>query len=254
MKTRKAYINKFKSYLGTNAKTIIDIYNSIQPLPAGYKLTVGKDGWCAATVSAVAYTLGYQDIIPLECSCGRMIQKAQEMGIWVENDAYVPQTGDIIMYDWQDSGKGDCTGWPDHVGAVVSVDGFGNMVIIEGNHNNTVKTRNLRVNDRYIRGYITPKYDTPTEETEPTITDEPIPITEKDDEMVYETFNDLPNDYKPEIQILIDKGVFASRTPDGAVRIGLTESAIRSMVLMVRYIKKLKVTSTSTTTTTSTIE
>ena len=66
MKTREAYINKFKSYLGTNAKTIIDIYNSIKPLPNGYRLTVGKDAWCAATVSAVAYTLGYQDIIPLE--------------------------------------------------------------------------------------------------------------------------------------------------------------------------------------------
>ena len=37
MKTRKAYINKFKSYLGTNAKTIIDIYNTIRPLPNGYK-------------------------------------------------------------------------------------------------------------------------------------------------------------------------------------------------------------------------
>lgn len=166
MKTRQEYIDKFKSYLGTNAKTIINIYNSIKPLPNGYRLTVGKDAWCAATVSAVAYTLGYQDIIPLECSCGRMVAKAQEMGIWVENDAYVPKPGDIIMYDWQDSGKGDCTGWPDHVGAVVSVDGSGNMVIIEGNYNNTVKTRNIRVNDRYIRGYITPRYDADQPEPE----------------------------------------------------------------------------------------
>ena len=169
MKTRKAYINKFKSYLGTNAKTIIDIYNSIKPLPNGYRLTVGKDAWCAATVSAVAYTLGYQDIIPLECSCGRMIDKAQEMGIWVENDAYVPKTGDIIMYDWQDSGKGDNTEWPDHVGAVVSVDGSGNMTIIEGNIRQpspTVAYRHIKVNDRYIRGYITPRYDADQPEPE----------------------------------------------------------------------------------------
>lgn len=254
MKTREAYINKFSTFLGCNAKTIINIYNTIQPLPAGYKLTVGVDAWCAATVSAVAHELGYDDIIPIECSCGRMVEKAQKMGIWVENDAFTPKPGDIILYDWQDNGKGDCTGWPDHVGAVVNVDGAGMMTIIEGNYNNTVKYRHIKVNSQYIRGYITPKYDTPAEDEKPTITDEPIPITEENDEMVYETFNDLPNDYKPEIQILIDKGVFASRTADGAVRIGLTESAIRSMVLMVRYIKKLKVTSTTTSTTTSTIE
>ena len=74
MKTREAYINKFKPYLGINAKTIIDIYNTIWPLPNGY-----KDAWCEATVSAVAYALGYQDIIPLECSCGRMVAKAHIM-------------------------------------------------------------------------------------------------------------------------------------------------------------------------------
>ena len=40
------------------------------------------------------------------------IEKAQAMGIWQENDAYVPQIGDIIMYDWDDNGNGDNTGWP----------------------------------------------------------------------------------------------------------------------------------------------
>ena len=50
-----------------------------------------------------------------------MIAKAKTAGIWAENDGYVPKTGDIIMYDWDDKGTSDCTGVADHVGFVVSV-------------------------------------------------------------------------------------------------------------------------------------
>lgn len=255
MKTRQAYINKFRSYLGANAKTIIDIYNSITPIPAGYKLTVGADSWCAATVSAVAHELGYDDIIPLECSCGRMIEKAQKMGIWVENDAYTPAPGDIILYDWQDTGKGDCTGWPDHVGAVVDVNSAGLMTIIEGNYNNTVKMRYIAVNERYIRGYICPKYD----EIEAPAPSEPAaPENEEDGEMsqeiIFETINDVPTDLRPEIQDMINKGVFMSRTESGAIRIGLSESNTRCLVLMVRYIKKLVVEANTEVHTTATLK
>lgn len=34
----------------------------------------------------------------------------QALGSWVENDAYTPEPGDYIFYDWQDSGVGDNTG------------------------------------------------------------------------------------------------------------------------------------------------
>ena len=44
-------------------------------------------------------------------------------GRWQENDAFVPQVGDVIFYDWQDSGVGDNMGAVDHVGLVVSVSG-----------------------------------------------------------------------------------------------------------------------------------
>ena len=43
------------------------------------------------------------------------------MGIWVENDAYTPSTGDMTLYDWDDNGVGDNTGSADHIGIVVSV-------------------------------------------------------------------------------------------------------------------------------------
>ena len=46
------------------------------------------------------------------------------MGIFIENDSYVPKTGDIIFYDWADNGVGDNTGVPDHVGIVVTVSGI----------------------------------------------------------------------------------------------------------------------------------
>ena len=36
------------------------------------------------------------------------------MGIWVENDAYIPDTADIIMYNFNDSGVGDNKNWPIH--------------------------------------------------------------------------------------------------------------------------------------------
>ena len=124
-----------------------------------YKMTV-NDPWCATATSAAYIASGLADIFPcVECSCGNMIELARKAGIWVENDAYVPKTGDTILYDWGDSGKGDCTGWPDHVGLVASVSG-NTIRVIEGNMSNTVGYRNLNVNGRYIRGFITPKFST----------------------------------------------------------------------------------------------
>lgn len=63
------------------------------------------------------------------------------------------------MYDWNDTGKGDCTGWPDHVGIVEKVEGK-RMTIIEGNLNKEVGRRTIEVDGRYIRGFICPKYST----------------------------------------------------------------------------------------------
>ena len=73
------------------------------------------------------------------------------------NDAFVAQPGDIIMYDWGDSGKGDCIGWPDHVGLVVDTDGT-TMTIVEGNKAERVGIRKLKYNSKNIRGFIVPKY------------------------------------------------------------------------------------------------
>lgn len=159
---RQNYVNTAISFLGCKEsdgshKKIIDIYNGHKPLARGYAVKY-TDSWCATFVSAMTIKCGLTDIIPTECGCGQMIQLFQKLGAWIENDAHTPQTGDIIFYDWDDSGAGDCTGWPEHVGIVVSVTG-GNMKIIEGNKSDSVSYRNMSVNSRYIRGYGVPKYN-----------------------------------------------------------------------------------------------
>lgn len=155
VKVMQSWIGKKES--NGSHKSIIDTYNSHKPLARGYKVKY-TDSWCATTVSAAAITLGYTDIIPTECSCGQMIALLKNKGVWMENDAYTPNPGDIIMYDWDDSGKGDNTGWPEHVGLVEKVSN-GVITVIEGNLNNTVGRREIKVNAKNIRGYGVPKYD-----------------------------------------------------------------------------------------------
>lgn len=138
-------------------RQIIDAYNSIQPLPGGYKMSY-SDPWCAAFVSAVAQVCGCTNVVFPECSCDRMIGRYQAAGRWVEDDAHIPLPGEVIFYDWQDSGVGDCTGSADHVGLVVEVSG--NVItVIEGNKADAVGYRYIEVNSWYIRGYGVPDYD-----------------------------------------------------------------------------------------------
>ena len=157
----KAWIGKKES--DRTHREIIDIYNSYKPHPRGYKMTY-EAPWCATTVSAIAIKLGYTGIIPVECSCSKMIELAKKMGSWVESDGRTPKPGDIIMYDWDDNGKGDNTGSPDHVGIVEKVVNT-KITVIEGNYSNAVKRRYLEVNGKYIRGYIVPKYDAEPKKT-----------------------------------------------------------------------------------------
>lgn len=139
-------------------KYIIDIYNSQKKFPRGTKMQYDW-AWCAATWSALAVKLGYEKIMPIEISCYYIIEIAKKMGCWVETDSYVPKPGDAILYDWDDSGRGDNKNGADHIGTVVYVNkSSGYMVVTEGNYSNAVKKRTISINGRYIRGFITPKY------------------------------------------------------------------------------------------------
>ena len=158
---REKVVNLAKEWLGKNEgdgshRSIIDIYNNHKPLARGYKVKY-TDAWCATTVSALAIKLGCTDIIPTECGCNPMIQLFKNIGEWVENDAYIPSPGDIIFYDWDDNGVGDCTGGSEHVGVVEYVSN-GYITIIEGNKNDAVGRRKIPVNGKFIRGFGVPKY------------------------------------------------------------------------------------------------
>lgn len=160
--TREKIVAQARSWIGCKEsdgshKKIIDVYNSHTPRARGYKLKY-EDSWCAGFASACAIACGATDIIPTEVGCQKQIGLFQSKGIWVEDDAYVPQPGDYIFYDWQDTGAGDNKGNSDHVGIVEKVvDGV--ITVIEGNYSNSVKRRTLKVNGKYIRGYGVPKYD-----------------------------------------------------------------------------------------------
>lgn len=173
MYSRSKVVELINSWIGKNEadgsyKEIIDTYNTLKNPPRGTKMSYNW-AWCACTWSALAIKLGYVDIMPIEISCGKLIEQAKAMGCWQENDAYVPLPADAVLYDWEDNGVGDDTGWPDHVGTVTYVNKeAGYMTVAEGNYDNSVKVRTISLNGRYIRGFITPKYD---DNAIPTITE-----------------------------------------------------------------------------------
>lgn len=166
---RKTIVDTAKAWLGYNEKDgsykkIFDVYNQGR-IPGSYYMR-GLDPWCAAYVSAVFMKAGKVNMIYPSCSCPTMVNGAISKGIWVEDDSYVPERGDIIFYNWNDDGKGDCTRGASHVGIITDVNS-GVMTVIEGNydytHNNIngddlVGYRKVNINGQFIRGFIVPKY------------------------------------------------------------------------------------------------
>lgn len=167
---RQMVVDKARSFMGAKKgsaahRAIIDAYNSYPDLPLRggkpYKVTY-TDNWCAAFVSAVGIALNLAGIMPVECSCTAMIELYRAKGRWVEDDAYVPRLGDVIMYYWgdgKDYAATDQTHSPNHVGIVTKVEGS-ILTVTEGNmgSDSVVGNRTVQVNGRYIRGYCCPDY------------------------------------------------------------------------------------------------
>lgn len=175
MATRSEIVRQMQAWIGLNEsdgsfKKIIDLYNSYLPHPRGYVLKY-SDEWCAGTISAAAIACKCTDIIPPECSCNRMIDSFKKLGVWVENENYTPAPGDIIYYDWQDnSGSADNKNGADHVGMVEKVTS-GVITVIEGNYNEAVRRREIKVNGKYIRGFAVPKYEAEKQTEKKSITE-----------------------------------------------------------------------------------
>lgn len=208
---RKKVINTALKYLGAvqgskKHRKIVDIFNKV--MPDGAKLLI-TSFWCAGYASAVEIeALGKKDakkICPLSYNCNTIISKAKKMGIWIESDSYKPKKADWILYDWNDTGKGDNKGTPEHVGIVEKVkDGV--ITVIEGNKSRRVAKREIIVNGRYIRGFVKIPYNklaTKKEEKEDKKED-------KKEDIVYtvekgDTLSAIAKKYDTTVKALVEK-------------------------------------------------
>ncbi len=190
-------------------KEILKTYNSIRPLPRGYTLKE-SDPWCAAFVSAAAVQSGAGERYPLECSCGRIIEKAKDMGIWVEQDDHIPTVGDWVLYNWNAKPTGDDTGAPDHVGVVIGMED-GEILVVEGNYNNAVKLRRVSIDWSRLRGFVHPELE--------------------EEEMRYHTLEQVPGYARSTIEKLVADGSLRGIAEDD---LGLSEELIRILVILDR--------------------
>lgn len=214
MEQRLEYALTAARWLGTREgsaehRRILEVYNSIRPLPRGYAVKE-SDAWCAAFVSAAAVMAGAAHLLPLECSCVRIVEQAMDMGIWQERDDYVPQIGELVLYNWDARGSGDDTGAPDHVGVVIGAEN-GELLVVEGNYSNAVKLRQLPVNDGRIRGFVCPKFE------------EGI--------MHYHKLEEIPAFARPTIEKLTADGSLKGISDDD---LGLSEELLRTLVILDR--------------------
>lgn len=164
VKTAESVLNVMRGWLGFNEsngrfKEIIDLYNSVKPLPRGYAVKY-SDEWCDTCVSAAAVKAGCEELIGRECGVEKHIEIFKQKGIWIEDGTITPKPGYVIAYNWDRSTQPN-DGYADHIGYVESVSGS-NITVIEGNKGEAVARRVIPVGWGYIRGYAAPKYDAAT--------------------------------------------------------------------------------------------
>ena len=158
--TANAMLKVMRKWIGATTgsakqKKIIDIYNSVKPIPVGYYMSYW-DSWCDATISAAACVAGCDQLIGRECGVGRHIDIFRNMGIWIEDGTITPKPGDIILFDWRQNYQPNNRAGS-HIGIVESVKN-GQITTIEGNKNNACERRTFPVGWGYIRGYARPRY------------------------------------------------------------------------------------------------
>ena len=216
---RQKVANTANYYIGATEgsdkyKDIINTYNSQNPLPVGYAMRT-NDAWCAAFTSAIWLKVGIAEYTGTECGCGRFIDVAKKLGIWVEADDYVPKLADAVIYDWSDDGVGENTDGADHIGIVTKASSTG-FTVTEGNMGDGyVGVRDMNVNGRYIRGFIAPDYATIAKKVVGKVTPDntistPIMTTSSD------TKSNIGNSSVKEIQTWLNNNYNTGLAVDGA--------------------------------------
>lgn len=126
-----------KQYIGVvegseDHHRIIDEYNTISPLPRGYKVTY-DDSWCAVFVSLCAKRAGYLDF-PYECGVFDMLNKF----IMPYRITPFGGNGDVIFFSYS------------HMGIIDHIED-NSYITIEGNSMNAVRYQKHPMYARYIR-------------------------------------------------------------------------------------------------------
>lgn len=111
-----------------------------------------REEWCACFVSWCADQCGYIEagMIPKFSLCSAGMEWFESRGQFMDG-SYVPATGDLVFFDWENDGS------VDHVGIVESVVD-GNIYTVEGNSGDKVARRSYPIGYGQIVGYGIPAY------------------------------------------------------------------------------------------------
>ena len=111
-----------------------------------------REEWCACFVSWCADQCGYIEagVIPKFSLCSAGMEWFESRGQFMDG-SYVPATGDLVFFDWENDGS------VDHVGIVESVVD-GNIYTVEGNSGDKVARRSYPIGYGQIVGYGVPIY------------------------------------------------------------------------------------------------
>lgn len=104
--------------------------------------------WCASFVSWCANECGFIDegAVPKSGSVATYRRFYAEKELLHEENDYIPQTGDLILF-----------GNDEHIGIVQYVEGD-RVITIEGNTDDAVYSRSYSLDSDYITGYCSPEY------------------------------------------------------------------------------------------------
>lgn len=164
MIARQTAVQTAISFKGKRTE-IVDIYNSVRPLPLGYRVKY-EDLLCATYVSAIFIKLGWTDIVPPNPRAWQLYENMAAIDCAVKDPNRVPSIGDLIFF-----GTGKKTTNIQHVGIVTEVQNGRQIYYYDINPN--VGRHTCPVGYSYIWGYGIPDYA--SKDLEPIPEPEPHP-------------------------------------------------------------------------------
>ena len=112
------------------------------------RMGIPGEDWCAAFVSCIFIDCGLRNLIPITTYVPTTQEWAINNGKWRSvNSGYMPQSGDLVIYDFNGNGTGD------HIGIVHSATSARNINAVEGNTGSPRQVM-MRHRDSDILGYI----------------------------------------------------------------------------------------------------